>query len=379
MRKSRKPESSDVVSSDRRNWSNIFKSLVQMLRSQQNQLQSLANRHNFLEDRLRLQHQGWVSDVRFHKDKVSQLNEILAFEEKKRSLEAAKADLALGLKHREAAMLKWILEHTEDELGDFKAWFEILSRKFVIGEDQGTASKDNDMKKKGTTDRGNKSGRNTAEKENYSHEINDEFRRLKGEYDKLSLQKYSEVSELLAEKKFVWNQYNIMENDYSAKLKTKEAEVEKANERIKVLVSSMEQLQSENYEKESKINELESKMADMEAETKRLNKEISGLSVELESLRKFKNSHVTPVLNHCTGGTKASGSGVVKGNNSRSMILKKEISTPNQPTAKSSERGKKSMKRKEPPVIPTFETPKLFSTSFKVPKLKSSVRVRDDR
>ena len=41
--------------------------------------------------------------------------------------------------------------------------------------------------------------------------------------------------------------------------------------------------------------------------------------------------------------------------------------------------GKKSTKRKEPPVIPTLETPKLFSTSFKVPKLKSSVRVWDDR
>jgi len=34
---------------------------------------------------------------------------MLAFEEKKRSLEEAKADLALGLKHREAAILKWFL------------------------------------------------------------------------------------------------------------------------------------------------------------------------------------------------------------------------------------------------------------------------------
>ena len=34
---------------------------------------------------------------------------VLASEEKKQSLEAAKADFALSLKHREAAMLKWIL------------------------------------------------------------------------------------------------------------------------------------------------------------------------------------------------------------------------------------------------------------------------------
>jgi len=37
------------------------------------------------------------------------LNGILAVEEKNRSLEEAKADLAMGLKHREAAILKWIL------------------------------------------------------------------------------------------------------------------------------------------------------------------------------------------------------------------------------------------------------------------------------
>ncbi|KAL2580429.1 hypothetical protein AAZX31_15G128700 [Glycine max] len=342
MRNSRKAEpSNDVVSSERRNWSNIFKSLVQMVRSQQNQLHSFASRHKFLEDRLRMQHEGWVSDVRCHKDQISQMNGMLTSEEKKRSLEVAKADFALGLKHREAAMLKWILEHTEDELADFKAWFEILSRKSSNGEDQGTSSKDTDLKKKGSTNRGNKPTRNnTAEKEKYSSEIKDEFSRLKGEYDKLALEKYSEVTALLAEKKFVWNQYNIMENDYADKLRTKEAEVEKANEKIKVLVSSMEQLQSEKYEKDSKISELQSKMAEMEAETKRLNKEISGLSVELESLRKFRNNQVTPpVLNHCTQGTKAPESGVVKSNRSRrNMTSKKEICTPNAPVpAKSSE------------------------------------------
>ncbi|KAG4990346.1 hypothetical protein AAZX31_09G028500 [Glycine max] len=382
MRTSRKaePSNNDVVSSERRNWSNIFKSLVQMVCSQQNQLHSFASRHKFLEDRLRMQHEGWVSDVRCHKDQISQMNGMLTFEEKKQSLEAAKADFALSLKHREAAMLKWILEHAEDELADFKAWFEILSCKSSNGEDQGTAFKDTDLKKKGSTDRGNMSTRNTAEKEKYSSENKDEFSRLKGEYDKLALEKYSEVTTLLAEKKFMWNQYNVMENDYADKLRTKEAEVEKANEKIKILVSSMEQLQSENYEKDSKISELQSKMAEMEAETKRLNNEISELSVELESLRKFRNSQVTPsVLNRCTEGTKAPESGVVKSNKSRrNMTLKKEICTPDAPVpAKSSEKGTKtkSMKRKEAPVIPTSETPKLFSSGFKVPKLKSSVRV----
>jgi hypothetical protein len=33
----------------------------------------------------------------------------LIFEEKKRRLEAAKADLMMGSKHREAEVLKWVL------------------------------------------------------------------------------------------------------------------------------------------------------------------------------------------------------------------------------------------------------------------------------
>ncbi|KAH1133599.1 hypothetical protein GYH30_012134 [Glycine max] len=83
--------------------------MVQMVRNQQNQLHSFASRHKFLEDHLRMQHEGWVSDVRRHKDQISQMNGMLTSEEKKRSLEAAKADFAMGLKHTEAAMLKWIL------------------------------------------------------------------------------------------------------------------------------------------------------------------------------------------------------------------------------------------------------------------------------
>ncbi|XP_027338261.1 uncharacterized protein LOC113852222 [Abrus precatorius] len=406
MRKAKKAESSNAASSERRNWGNIFNSLVQMVRNQQNQLQSFAKSHKFLEDRMRMQHLGWTSDVRIHKDQISQMKGILIFEEKKQLLEAAKADLTLGFKQREASMLKLILEHTEDELADFKAWFEYLSQKSSNGEDQGTVSKDTDLKKEGTADSGRKSSWNSADKNKCSSEIKDELRRLKGEYEKLALEKCSEVSALLAEKKFVWNQYNMMDSDYSNKLRTKQADLEKANEKIKVLVSSMEQLQSEKNEKDSKISELESKVADMEAETTRLNKEISGLSAELESLRRLRNDQVTPVLNHCTEKAKTSDLGNTKSiRTRRNMNLNKEICTPDAPApAKSSEKGTKSLKRKEVPaeiptsetsklfsssfkgtknlnrevraVIPTSETPKLFSSSFKVPKLKPSLRVR---
>lgn len=75
MRKAKKPESSsDAASSERRNWGNIFNLLVHMVRNQQNQLQSFANQQKFLEDRLRMQHERWASDVRLYKDQISQVN-----------------------------------------------------------------------------------------------------------------------------------------------------------------------------------------------------------------------------------------------------------------------------------------------------------------
>ncbi|CAL0309204.1 unnamed protein product [Lupinus luteus] len=365
-----KPSSSSL---ERRNWDNVFNLLVQMVRKQQNQLQSLATQHKFLEDRFKMQHEAWASDIRSHNAQISMMNGILMFEEKKRLVEAAKADMVLGYKHRDASVLKWILEQTEEDLADFKACFGCLSSKSSNVEDQETVSKGSDKRKKRITDSESKSTSSDAEEEKCSKIIQDELRRLRGECEKLSLEKSSEVQAILAEKKFVWNQYNIMENDYTNKLRTKQAEVEKSSEKIKMLVSNMEQLQSENNKKDSTIAQLESKVADMEAEKTRLKEEISGLSVELDYFRKSRNNRGTPVLNRCTEGTKTSDSGVSEsGSKRRSVSLKKEVSTPDALVpANLSEKRNKGLKRKESPAVP-----KLFSSSFKVPKLKSSLRVR---
>ncbi|XP_004486497.1 uncharacterized protein [Cicer arietinum] len=412
MRKSKKPQPSNAESLERRNWGNVFNLLVQMVRHQQNQLQSFANQKKFLEDRLQMQNERWASDVKLYKDQISQVKMFLIFEEKKRLFESAKADLMMGSKHREASVLKWILDSTKDDLEDFKAGFEYLSHKSSKGEGQVTVLKDTDKRRKGTASSGSKSSCNTSEKEKCPGEINDELRQLKDECEKLASEKNSELLALLAEKNFVWNQFKIMETDYANKLRSKQDEVEKANEKISILISSMEQLQSDNNKKDGRVSELESKVADMEEEAKRLNKEISGLSVELESLRKFKNNQVKPVLNRCTAGTNDSGitesnrsrrnttlnkekevctpneqpilscftaitndSGIIKSNRSRrstTLNKEKEVCTSDVHASTStnfSEKGKRSLKRKESPVISSFETPKLFTSSFKVPKV----------
>ncbi|MED6185569.1 hypothetical protein PIB30_058375 [Stylosanthes scabra] len=341
--------------------SDIFKLMLKIVRNQQNQLHSLSTHNNFLQDRWRIQNEAWQSDNRIHTDHISQIKGVLKFEEKKRLLEAAKADLMVGYKNREASFYRWILEHTEDELADFKALFESYSCKSSKGEDQGIVLKDTtDKRKKRNTDseKENKlTGKNTEE-EMSSLKMKDELRILKEECEKLA-----------SEKKFMWNQYNIMEKDFHDKLSAKEAEVEKANEKVRALV---EQMESENSKKDSTISQLVSKVASMEAERERLNQEISRMSSEVDSVRKSKKDQVTPVLNRCTEATKSSNSGTSKSGRNKNTAMKKEVHTPDAPPSRLSGKGNTSLKRKEGPVILTSETPKLFSSGFKKCKQKSN-------
>ena len=61
------------ASSDRENWQKIFNGLVEMLQTQQRQLETLAKERKLLEDRIRMQHERWVSDVRLLEDQISQV------------------------------------------------------------------------------------------------------------------------------------------------------------------------------------------------------------------------------------------------------------------------------------------------------------------
>ncbi|KAH7848689.1 hypothetical protein Vadar_006129 [Vaccinium darrowii] len=157
-----------------------------------------------------------------------------------------------------------------------------------------------------------------------------------------------QVLALLAERDFVWNQYKMREKDLTDRLKDKSREVEQVNEQIQKLLSSMERLQSSNSELE-------------EASVKK-SEEISRLSRELELLKKGGSVSTTPVLRRCSARSRSN-----EGNDARNISLKKE-SHPSRVVEKVS----RSSKRTALEPIPTSEIPKLFTSAFKVPKLKNS-------
>ncbi|XP_022996984.1 uncharacterized protein LOC111492049 isoform X2 [Cucurbita maxima] len=352
-------------SSHRQNWEKIFSALVHMLQTQQKQLETLIEERKLLEDRIRMQHDRWSSDTRLYEDLVCQLQADLVLRDKQRSLEASKLDLNMSLKQRESFLCQVISDQTNNELQDFKELFILLSTKI---------SDPSDVSSRSSLQTGK-----SNEKTRNSKALKIEVQRLQKAYEKLASERSSEVTALLAEKTFVWNQYSIMENDYESKLRHNLTEVELACTKIENLLANMEQLQSLNIEKDCTIAALESQLEKTEVDSRKLNDEISRISRELEVLRKHNGVSVTPVLNRCTSesGYRTCSLGVKKkGKGSGSNINVRKKASPVQASRGNGDSSKEdgSFKRRRG-LKRESETPRLFTSSFKPPKLRSNVCV----
>ncbi|XP_065880245.1 uncharacterized protein [Euphorbia lathyris] len=341
----------------------LFDGLVQLLKNRQQQLEFLLDERKILEDRIKTQQERWVSDVRLCTDQISQMKDFLMEKDMANSLLSAKSALMIGLKHREASLLKLKLEQTEDELTDFKAGFDYLSH--IL------------QKNSNETDKEKEEGTQSNLKSSASRTGN-EVKRLKLEYEKLSSEKNSEISALLKEKSFIWNQYSVLESDLTDKLKSKESEINLANNKIAKVLANAEQLQSCNDQKDEMIGSLRSKVAELEVDRDKLKEEICRLTQELKSKKESRNTDVTPVLRkHGDAETKPLSRGAKSTlSKGRSITVKKEISSGKSALPfKDGEKGSRSLKRKVVEELSVLETPKLFSNSFKVPKLKTPVPV----
>lgn len=334
-------------SSDREKWNKVFNALVHMLTSQQTQLESLAKERMILEDRIKLQHDRWVSDIDSFKEQIYEMKKDFTVQEMERMLEVAKSEFVVGLKQRDVVMFKKKFEDADSELADFREWFDCLSHK---------CSEPNDVPRVATNEK--------AETKKKTWE--DEVRRLKTENEKLTSEKNSEISALLAEKNFIWNQFNKLEHDMTEQLRRKCTELEHANGKIQAFKRNIEELRSSNTNKDNTVATLRSQMAQLESDSVTKGEEISKLSTELALLKKSGSASVTPVLRRSTAGSGPSKLGVTsRGRDQRNITVKEE-----KQSSQALEKGQRSSKRKAGNSI--LDAPNLFTSSFKVPKLKFS-------
>ncbi|KAG7646943.1 hypothetical protein AtNW77_Chr1g0022261 [Arabidopsis thaliana] len=327
-------------SSERENWETIFKSLVKILQTKQDQLESLLKDKKILESEIKTNNENWLSDVRNYEDQLSLMMKEIETTKMFQLLETYKSNLLCGLKEKDRSLCNLKLEHSLDELKDFKAWFDFLTLntnvESVSGNSEGTAIKSLEAK----------------------------IRKLKLEYEKLASEKKCEVSDLLRENGFAWNQFKCIESEFTDKLKRKDDEILQANTKISSLISYQEQLQSSNQEKDETISRLKAKMAEMETNSTKKDEEISKLTRDLESAKKSRG--FTPVLTRCTKLEKRSNGNTV-GSHISTKKDKSAASTTNEKVSKSSKR--KRAKNMTP--VSVSEVPKLFTSTFRLPKLKS--------
>ncbi|KAL0351763.1 UNVERIFIED_CONTAM: hypothetical protein Scaly_1565000 [Sesamum calycinum] len=303
-----KRKSPDKAAGREKKWDKVFNALVTLS-------QNLQKDRQFLEERIKTLHQV------IYKMKMEQ------------KVESAKAELMLGLKDREAFIYKHRYENADNELADFREWSDYLSQKCSDPKDTL-----DDFSNKG------EGSRNKA----------------------------------------LQNEFKMMESDYTKQLRKKSDEVEHANERLQALVNRAEELQISN-------ERLRIDFGKMESESVKKSEEILRLLKEIELL-KSKVGSVSPLLRPCRTEAAASNrKGKNTGTGGRGETLKKE-SDPSQTSEKMAHRkqsahkstggkaprkqfnlkGSSSSKRKAAEVISIPDTPKLFTSSFKVPKLKSS-------
>ncbi|XP_020690939.2 uncharacterized protein LOC110105682 [Dendrobium catenatum] len=87
------------LSTDKHIWSQIYRTLKEMLKFQRSQIKTLINDREFLENNFYIQHEYWSSRERFLESCIAQMKEGQA---KTRLVEDAKMLVWVGLKESEA-------------------------------------------------------------------------------------------------------------------------------------------------------------------------------------------------------------------------------------------------------------------------------------
>lgn len=154
-------------------------------------------------------------------------------------------------------------------------------------------------------------------------------------------------SALKAERDFAWNQFKKTDAQLQEHVKKTKSEIEAANDKIQKLISELEKSQLLNMEKNKTISALQDDVAVLESDSRKKSEEISRLTKELELLRGNSNNNraITPVLRRCTVQSSTS-------NRSGDLVVTEK-------------EERRSSKRKGGEI-----QPRLFTSSFKVPKLK---------
>ncbi|KAK8944392.1 hypothetical protein KSP39_PZI007825 [Platanthera zijinensis] len=378
------PQESPLRSSDKFLWSQIYKTLKDMFMSQQSHIEALINDREFL-----------VNNVHFLESHIAQMKEEQA---KTRLVEDARMAVFVGFKESEALCRKMQLDLAESDLEDFRSCMEAES--IEMGELKEKlksfgAAENADYSNNVSGPSGNLNGKDQS-----VASLKKEIKKRKHSHRELSSRKDAEISALLAEKDFVWNQFKKMENYYIALLKSKRAEANEKDEiiakleaergilklevrkhveqrqladlKMEKISSDMDELRSSAMVKENVIENLKEEISKLtggwkkniqdnsRGKSKYAGKLQSGPSMVIETQSGSRKRY----LNSCDAGTS------YKRRSSHRVTFEK----PTPSNVLMPHQGLIGQRGRRTPSLEPLQSP-LFHSDFKVPKLKKSARL----
>ncbi|KAJ4807177.1 GRIP and coiled-coil domain-containing protein 2 [Rhynchospora pubera] len=378
--------------SSRRELLKALRSLQLLFQSEHLKNEELLADREYLLELIELRNEQWARHVSLLQ---SRIDHVKTQELKMKEFNAAKLELLVDIKERKASSYKEYAELAETDLEDASTCIEALGHEITA-----LKGKLNNAETTRPT-----FAYDSTEIKDLTLELKKRkhgYKALKSEKEAKIAEKENQIEALIAAQDFVRNQYKIMEAEYVAAVKLKNSDLDKSNEEVKMVKQNLQAVEASILEKDSIITAIKEEMAasisgkndaisqlndKFQASNSKKDDMISRLNGEIENLKiilKEKDQMIsglhTDVANYA-----ARAGPICKPADSRtSRTLRSgtkrsrecESVSCAQPSANKSASGQRQhyTRSQGSASASTAETRILFSSSFKVPKLKNATR-----
>lgn len=250
---------------------------LENLEASKEEISYLEQEREILAQKIRTQQHLWAAENHHFQHRLKLNDRVHKERELTHTYEVAKSDLLHGAQQMDALLHKHRLDFALDDLEELQTQNELLL--IQLKEEQAGARALNERflesEKEAIADRQRsqiileleektRSLQESLVKMEKDHRI--EMGKVKSDRKRLSSLRKHEVSALLRERDFVWNQLKVMEEDYVNRLKSKNQQLQLASENIVNLRSTIEEMQQANDEKNVELTILKVEMGEKERE-----------------------------------------------------------------------------------------------------------------
>lgn len=274
---------------------------LENLEASKEEISYLEQEREILAQKIRTQQHLWAVDNQHFQHRLELSERMHKKRELTHAYEMAKSDLLHGAQKKDALLLEYRLDSALDDLEEFQTQNELLLIK--LKEEQAGAQALNERllerEKQAIADRQRsqiileleektRSLQESLVKMEKDHCI--EMVKVKSDRKRISSLRKHEVSALLRERDFVWNQLKIMEEDYANRLRSKTQQLQLASEDIENLRSTIEELQQANDEKNVELTILKVEMGESEREAQGFKENVFKKSISTDPLQELQSA-----------------------------------------------------------------------------------------